>query len=74
MNRVLEGLNGAEMREIRDEYDCGINESRTIAITDRMISAVVRVEMHVENDELKEAILLQNDLLMTLITETRGRR
>ena len=74
MNKVLEGMDGAEMREIRDQYDCGINESRKIAITDRMFSAIVRVNMHVEKDELKEAIELQNDLLMVLITETRGRR
>ena len=71
MNKVLEGFDGAEMREIREQYDCGINESRRIAITDRMFSAVVQVEMHLTNDELKEAIALQNDLITLLITETR---
>ena len=74
MNKVLEGLNGAEMREIRDQYDCGINESRAIAVTDRMFSAIVRVNMLLEEGKLEEAISLQNDLLMVLITETRGRR
>lgn len=41
------------------------------AMTDRMCSLLASASLHVEKDELKEAIQVQNELIMLLITETR---
>ena len=41
------------------------------AMTDRMCSLMVQSQLQVEQDELKEAIKTQNELIMLLITETR---
>jgi hypothetical protein len=73
MNKVLAGPISEEMQYYRDQGH-GINEARRLVITDRMFSAIAQSQIHIENGNLKEAVELQNDLLMTLITETRGRR
>lgn len=73
MNKLLEGPFGEEMAAYREQGH-GINEARRLVITDRMFSAIVQVQLLIEEDKLKEALEVQNDLLMTLITETRGRR
>ncbi len=68
---MLTGYTAADVREIARQHKCSLQEAKKYCMTDSMISAVVGVEMHLKNDELKEAIKLQNDLLMSLITETR---
>jgi len=73
MNKVLEGASHTDQQEYIDQ-GYGINQARDLVVTDRMFSAIVRVNMHIEAGELEEAVALQNDLLMVLITETRGRR
>ena len=40
-------------------------------MTDRMCSLLCQSHMHLDKDELKEAIKVQNELIMLLITETR---
>lgn len=73
MNKVLEGRSHTDQQEYIDQ-GYGINQARDLVVTDRMFSAIVRVEMHIDEGELEEAVRLQNDLLMLLITETRGKR
>lgn len=41
------------------------------AMTDRMCSMLVQVEIQLDNNELKKAIKTQNELIMLLIIETR---
>lgn len=41
------------------------------AMTDRMCSLLVKSGMHIDKNELKEAIKTQNELILLLISETR---
>ena len=41
------------------------------AMTDRMYSLLTQAQIEAEKDNLKEAIVIQNELIMLLISETR---
>ena len=68
---MIPGYTAADVRAIRESYGCSMFEAKKICLTEAMFSAVVQVELHLDNDELKEAIKLQNELLTTIITEIR---
>jgi len=68
---MLTGYTATDVRQTARQHKCSLQEAKKYCMTDAMFSSLVEVEMHLEKDELKEAIRLQNDLILALITETR---
>ena len=71
MNQVYEGVTRGEVADMARDLHIPHEAARKVVITDRMLSCVVQTELLVEQDKLKEAIALQNDIILTLITEMR---
>jgi len=67
MNQVLEGMCANDIREIRESTGVSMQEAKLIATSDRIMSALHRAQLLIKADNLKEAIMLQNDIIRTML-------
>jgi len=67
MNQILEGICADDIRAMRKSSGMSMNECKQMVVHERIMSGLSFVQILIEQDKLKEAILLQNDIILTML-------